>query len=198
MKKKLDGFAKEQIIKTTLLLIDDNGGASNVDLREIARKVGCSAPNIYNYFNSLDDLLNTALVRICEDFKDTIQEKTLKTNNTEELILLAFTTFIEYAIDHPGRLNFYHFEKMKITIVSEAEESAISVGNSMADLLDLGTDHSIPPDKIKAICNHIHLYVLGELSEYITGRRKIENKKEYVDNLVAYCKRLFEILIENF
>lgn len=190
-------MTREQIVKTTIELIDHQGGVSGVNLREIARLVGCSAPNIYNYFTCLDDLLNTALIRICEDYKTKIQQKTAQISSGD-CISSAFQTFIEYAVENPSRINFYYFEKLSFIISPEAEAAAASVGLNMARLLDLGTEQQLPQNKIMEICNILHWYVIGTLSGYITGRMAIENKKLFVSDLVEMCKRIFDSLVRSF
>ena len=195
MKKKLVGLTKEQIIETTIMLIDKKGGATAVNLREVARISGCSAPNIYNYFESLDDLFNTVLIRICDDYNKTLQIKIAKT--PEELLLGAFRAYIEYAIEYPGRLNFFQFEKLNISVSEETEEMAEGVGYNMAHMMAYGTGKNITEEKMIEICNILHRYLLGELSEYITGKKKIEDKEAYVNKLVLYCKKLYDIFVQN-
>lgn len=196
MKKKSEGTTKEQIVDMTIHLIDSKGGASSVNLREIARRVGCSAPNIYNYFVSMDDLLNTALIRICEDFNTIIKKNMVQINNTKDLLQLAFHSYIKYAVDNPGRLNFYHFEKLNFTISSEAEASARRVGEHMAHLLYTGIDRSVPFEKVLFISNVLHRYILGTLSDYITGRFLLKDKRKYVKELTDTGKRVFNCLVQ--
>jgi AcrR family transcriptional regulator len=197
MKRKLDGSTKDELIQTTLKLIDSNGGASDVNLREIARSTGCSAPNIYNYFSSLDDLMNTVLVEICEDYKRNLYKKAAQAHGVEELLFLAFNYYIQYVMDYPGRMNFYHFEKLNIKVFTETDKSAISVGQTMAGILKRGTDNGLAMDKVEDVGHHIHCYLLGELSEYITGRSRITDKEQYVKDLVAYCRRIYRVLMQH-
>jgi AcrR family transcriptional regulator len=197
MKKGIEGLLKQEILNTTLALIDKKGGASGVNLREVARALGCSAPNIYNYFSSHYDLMNSVLIMICEDYKKYLSIKTAYADNPESLLLSAFSTYIEYAIAYPGRLNFYHFEKLDITISEEAFNTGISVGDAMAALLDKGSESKISNKKTEEVCKIIHCYLLGELSEYITGRIKLADKENYAKSLVLYCRKLFDTLIQN-
>lgn len=198
MRKKLDGMTKEDIIETAIRLIDSKGGASNVNLREIARTVGCSAPNIYNYFINMDDLLNTVLIRICDDFKTNIQEKTKEINNDEDFLKVVFRAYIEYAVENSGRLNIYHFEKLNFTISTEAEASARSVGEHMASLLFTGLNQRLPYDKVTTINGILHCYIIGALSNYITGRISIDDKEHFIKEMVDTSKRIFNSLVQSF
>ena len=53
-------ISKELIVETALALINEEGSSSKVNLREIARRLGCAHTNIYNYYPSLDELLGRA------------------------------------------------------------------------------------------------------------------------------------------
>ena len=168
-----------------------------VNLREVARITGCSAPNIYNYFESLDDLLNTALIRICEDYTQKLQTEIQNHKQPKEILLGAFKAYIEYAVEYPGRLNFFHFESLNIAVTDETDAMAEGVGNQMAGLMGFGTGNNMTEEKMIEITNILHKYLLGELSEHITGRKKIENEENTVNNLVLYCKKLFAIFMED-
>lgn len=197
MKRKLDGLTKEKIIKTTIDLIDQEGGASSVNLREVARIAGCSAPNIYNYFESLDDLLNSALISICEDYAQKLQAQMKNCKQPGDALLTAFRAYIEYAVEYPGRLNFFHFERLNFAFSDETDAMATGIGNHMAEFVGSGAGKNMTEEKMIEITGILHKYLLGELSEHITGRKKIENKQDTVDGLVQYCKKLYDILTQN-
>ncbi len=61
MKKNI---SKEQIIDTTLELLKDKSDIRTINLREIARVLGCAHTNLYNYFPSFQDLLWEAHMEI--------------------------------------------------------------------------------------------------------------------------------------
>ena len=53
----------DRFIDETLELIAEKGGSQEVNLREIARRIGCAHTNAYNYFVSFDELLWAAFRR---------------------------------------------------------------------------------------------------------------------------------------
>lgn len=193
MKQKSIGSTKETLMKTALCLIDEYGGASAVNLREVARRADCSAPNVYNYFVNLDDLLNTVLVEICDDFQRNLRNSISNANTAQDLLVQAFQFYIQYALDFPGRMNFFHFEKLNVKLFSETNQSAISVGQAMTNILEQASEHGLSTSQAAEVCHIIHCYLIGELSEYITGRVEINDKDSYANGLVCDCKKLFEI-----
>ena len=56
-KRKKTGPTADRYIEATLQLIAEKGGSSQVNLREISRRIGCAHTNAYNYFESREDLL---------------------------------------------------------------------------------------------------------------------------------------------
>ncbi len=194
----MENITKERIVDEAIRIIDEKGGALHVNLREIARNIGCSAPNLYNYFNSLDDLMNTALIRICEDFIETIRRKTTLTGDNEDLEGLAFRAYIQYALENPGRLNFYHFERLSFSISTEGQIQAEKVGEHMAGLLYSGLQGKLSYEKALTLTSLLHKFLLGSLSDYITGRVKIDDQEQYVSELTTLCKKILKSLIDNF
>ncbi|MCK5130432.1 MAG: TetR/AcrR family transcriptional regulator [Clostridiales bacterium] len=188
--KNIDNDFKEKILSTTLELIDQNGGALNVTLRQVAREVNCSAPNIYNYFASFDDLLNSVLIKICDNFTQSMQEQLLLAKSSEDILVTAFTSFISYILDNPSRVNFFYFERLSFDVHESTQGVAEGVGHGMATLLVEGSDGAITMNKAQDASSILHWYIIGQLSEYVTGRIDITNKAEYIDTLVATCKNL--------
>ena len=69
------GITKEQVVETTLKLIKDSENIRSVNLRGVAREIGCAHTNLYNYFSSFDELLWCAHIRILEIFLEEFRGK---------------------------------------------------------------------------------------------------------------------------
>ena len=197
MKKQMENEQREKIIKITLDLIDKNGGALNVNLRQVAREANCSAPNIYNYFKSLDDLLNVALERICTDFMVMMAQQKDKAETKEQMLQSAFTTFISYGVKNPARMNFFYFEKLNVELAQNTKSVANGVGGTMAQLLLECSATPLDKNTAQEISNILHWYIIGQLSEHMTGREIIKHMDEYINNLFQKSIKLFYILSEN-
>ena len=182
------------LVEAAIGLIDDRGGASAVTLREIAEAVGCSPPNAYNWFSGLDDLLTAALVRICEDFLERLAVAVPAGTEPQEAFVASVRVYVEFAVDHPGRLNVYHFERLTASLGPEALAAGEAVGRIMAELLSRGTDPSLPPGAADGIAAVLHSYLIGRLSDHITGRAPVEDHEDLVDSVVAETLQLHRVL----
>jgi len=91
MKKSI---TKEQIIETALDLLKDKSDIRSVNLREIARVLGCAHTNLYNYFPSFNDLLWEAHMEIENQF---IKKIALELESVQDgyLKIGSLTTFTE-------------------------------------------------------------------------------------------------------
>lgn len=56
-KKTRPGTAREDFVAAVLTLIDNGLGFRDLNLRRVARQVGCAHTNAYNYFSSWEELL---------------------------------------------------------------------------------------------------------------------------------------------
>jgi AcrR family transcriptional regulator len=61
-----DPSTRERLVTAALDLIVKNGGCRGVNLRQIAARAGCAHTNVYNYFDTLEDLFWAAVVQAIE------------------------------------------------------------------------------------------------------------------------------------
>src|SRR4030042_3132010 len=101
---------KETLIQTTIRMIDEEGGCLPLNLRRIARRAGCRAPNIYNHFRDFNELLNTAHASIINDFTQELTAAINAVIRPSELIRASARSFVTYALAHKGWFNCFLFE----------------------------------------------------------------------------------------
>ena len=99
----------DRFVDTTLELIAEQGGSQGVNLREVARRIGCAHTNVYNYFDSYDDLLWSAFRRVLDDYAacwaDELDESLAHDEYLRRLITDWGGTAV-YADELPGDLDF--------------------------------------------------------------------------------------------
>jgi AcrR family transcriptional regulator len=188
---------KIKIINATLNMIKVEKSTHNVSLREIARRVGCSAPNVYNHFQNLNDLLNAAMQYIIDDYMKTINRMMNKINKPELIFKKAAETLISYALKNEGWFYFYHFEKNDLRVSDLTEEKENDTGHYMATLVQKSSNGRLDFNDAYKVTGIIHHYILGELSQYLSGKEKIKNKSDFLQKIITNAFFLFTICINS-
>jgi AcrR family transcriptional regulator len=90
-------------IKATARQQMAKSGTAGVSLSAIARAMEISAPALYRYFASRDDLVTALIVDAFNDLADTIQaaESAVKAETCGPKILASYLAYREWAITHP-------------------------------------------------------------------------------------------------
>ena len=198
MRRRTASPTRERFVDAAVALVDAHGGASAVTLRDIAEEVGCSPPNAYNWFAGLDELLTAALVRICEEFLERLASAVPPGTGPRDAFVASVRTYVAFAVEHPGRLNAYHFERLTMSLGPEALAAGAAVGQTMAELLSRGTDPSLPSGAADEITTVLHSYLIGRLADHITGRALLEDRAGAVETVVAETLRLHQVLAEGW
>lgn len=79
------------------------GGPAGISLRGIARDMGMTAPALYRYFESLDDLLEALCADLFGEVGDAISAALdAAGDDVAERLHAAVRTFRQWAVDHPA------------------------------------------------------------------------------------------------
>lgn len=163
---------KEKILDVAVSVIDESGGGLGVNLREVARRAGCSAQNVYNYFTGLDGLLNAAMTRIVEHFHNAMTHG--NPESPEEYV----RRFVEYALDYPGRFNFYYFERLAFVPSAETLSFANRTGQDIHSRTAAGENRG------DIAAEYAGTYALGALVPWVTERKKPTDRAETAGMIV--------------
>jgi len=196
-KKKI---TKEQIISTALDLMRERNELRTVNMREVARTLGCAHTNIYNYFPSYTDLLWGTHTAILEVFMNTLGEKLSAATTAEMKLRYFFDTFVQMYLDNKGWFRLVWLEyigddrpqnNIEATTKVHLELNNIIV-NIWRELNGFAPDDAI----VNRVVHNTHCYIIGEVSNYISGRGLIENEaelREYIVNesinILTRCMR---------
>jgi len=82
-----------------------NGGPAEINVRRIVRETTLASGTFYNYFRSLDDLLEAIAVEAFDRFCETLNELERNAASFEEFVLAAFTAFFRYSLQERQRMN---------------------------------------------------------------------------------------------
>lgn len=178
MKKNI---TKEQVIKTALNLMKDRDNLNSLNLREIARTLGCAHTNLYNYFSSYNDLLWETHAAIQGIFVEMVNERLNAADTAEKRLECFFNAFIDFYMDNKGwfRLAWHHYIEGKRP---QNDIEATEAANKMVDdcVSDIWNElYGKYPDRdtVKRVLHNTHCYIVGEVSNYLLGRGLIQDEK---------------------
>ncbi|HCJ56381.1 MAG TPA: TetR/AcrR family transcriptional regulator [Clostridiaceae bacterium] len=178
MKKSI---TKEQIIETALDLLKDKSDIRSVNLREIARVLGCAHTNLYNYFPSFNDLLWEAHMEIENQFIKKIALELESVQDDKLKFYQFYFSLSELYLDHKGwfRLAWLDYiddarpEQDKITT-----EKAVKTMVEILESIWLGIYPNAPArERIHSVLHDVHCYIVGEVSNFINGRGLIQDSE---------------------
>lgn len=196
-KKKI---TKDQIISTALDLMRNRNELRTVNMREVARTLGCAHTNIYNYFPSYTDMLWETHTAILEVFMDTLREKISTATTAEMKLRYFFDTFVQMYLDNKGWFRLVWLEYIGDDRPQSNREATTKVHlelNHIIVSIWRELDGFAPDDTVvNRVVHNTHCYMIGEVSNYISGRGLIENEaelREYIVkesiNMMTCCMR---------
>ncbi len=193
--RKRSGPTAERFVDVTLELIEEQGGSQDVNLREVARRVGCAHTNVYNYFDGFRGLLWEALRRAVADYAHALAAGLDDEMAPLEYFRQVATNYVRFTQRHPG---LYRFISLDLVNDGDYPDEVIETVAALVDwLVDVivacapGTSR----DDAENACFVIDAYISGESASLITGRalpgddisqRMLDNSIRLFTLLTAY------------
>ncbi|MDD3395053.1 MAG: TetR/AcrR family transcriptional regulator [Anaerotignum sp.] len=194
MKKSI---SKKQIIDTALDLIRNKKDLRSLNLREIARTLGCAHTNLYNYFSSYTDLLWETHTKVQEEFMQIMRDNLFATTTAQMKLNCFFHTFLQVYLENKG---WFRLAWLVYIGEHQPESNRIAIQKSHAELLHYATEIwtemagvTPPIETIDRVVHNIHCYIIGEVSNYISGRGLIENETELKEYVVHQAVHIFNL-----
>lgn len=191
MKKSI---TKKQIIETALDLLKDQSDIRNVNLREIARVLGCAHTNLYNYFSSFNDLLWEAHMEIENKFIEQILLTLENVQDNKVKLHQFYFSLSELYLDHKGWFRLAWLDYIDDVRPEKDKIATEKVVNTMVEILEaiwLSIYPNAPDrERIHGVLHDVHCYIVGEVSNFINGRGLIQDKevlkKHIAETAVAF------------
>lgn len=188
-----EGQTRERFIHGVLDLLERGVGLREINLRRIARRVGCAHTNAYNYFASLQELfwyaLDEALHRMVA-----YSEHTLGSGGdaAPEPFLASH---VQFAIEHPGLYRFIWLDSLTGEPPADvAEYLAVPAQLFRRALAEAAGVSTSEPAAVRGV-RIVHGYLHGELCSYVAKRLPADDpaalKQELVGNSLLLFGRLF-------
>ena len=193
VKKNRTGPTAERYIEATLELVAERGGSTQVNLREISRRIGCAHTNAYNYFESREDLLWHALRRALQQYGDAL------TNGLDESRLL-FTNFrrlmrnmVEWPVKNPGLHRFISSDPIKPEqIPQDIIDTVTTMKEWLAQMLKVFANNQIDGKGLIDLVDIMLGYLDGEVFNLINGR--VLPGEDVAGRVINNLERLFALL----
>ncbi|MEQ8156455.1 MAG: TetR/AcrR family transcriptional regulator [Clostridiaceae bacterium] len=189
-------ICKELIIETTLGLIEEKRGTKDVNLREIAKNIGCAHTNLYNYFNSLDDIFWEALGQVMLKMIDYVDTNLADVKDPEEKFYLMLSNIIDFSMEHPGWYKLIWFESISGKPSFEVNEMLSKPRKGFNAILLEACNNKISEEKVNLTSEIILTYLHGELSKWINHRGERQSKEETKMKILSNLKLLIKSLIK--
>lgn len=188
-------ITKELIIDTTLDLINDKEGIYHVNLREIARKLGCAHTNLYNYFNNFEEILWQALKCTFLRLLDYVTLDIENIYNTDLRLEYFFSRFIEFYIYNKGWFKLIWFDKISENRPEESTEIIHRAVDILTNILYESYSDVITKEQSHYILHTVHCYLHGEVSIYISGKGLIKEEIQFKNYVTKECIKITKLLI---
>jgi len=170
---------KETIINITLEMVNEYGGGSNITLREIARRLGCAHTSIYNYYSSLDTLLDEAAAESVRRMRDRLVRQS--DVPCGETILDYTRRLFDYIAAHKGEYVLLWFEAgLRSGTLSRrglVRPEKLFVG-AIASIMGIDAGERRVQDAASLLQSYFH----GEISKFVFGAAQC-NKKEIKERI---------------
>lgn len=185
---------KEVIIETTLYLIEKNQGIKGVNLRRIAKEIGCAHTNIYNYFDSLNEIFWESLGQVMTKMIEYVNGNLPSKINNEENFYLFLSNIIDFSMNHPGWYRLIWLEHIEgspsskiITMINKPKEGFIQKIMKIND--------NISEKKANLINDILITYLHGALNNWINNRNANKSIEEIKKSILSNLKYLYKLLI---
>lgn len=182
----------ERFIDTTLELIAEKGGSQGVNLREVARRMGCAHTNVYNYFDSFDDLLWSAFRRVLDDYGAHWMYGLDEAQTPDNHLILLVTNLVTYPQRNPGLYRFIGSDPISagefpadiLATVVEMKQQLFAAFRHCAPEVD----HAV----VDEACDIVYAYIDGETFNLINQR--VVPGEDVAGRIVDNAIRLFHLL----
>ncbi len=188
--------SKELIIETTLRLIEENRGIKDVNLRGIAKEIGCAHTNIYNYFNSFDEMIWEALEHILLKMIDYVDLNIVSTVNDEERFYSALEAILNFSLKHPEWYRIVWFESIGGKPSHKTTQILTTPTEGLNYLLIKASGEMLTEEKVNIVANILHSYLHGEICKWISERGPTSSIEETGKTVLSNLKLLYKLLIK--
>lgn len=178
---------REMILEAALRLILDQGGSVSLTIRDIARKLGCTHPNIYNYYDSMSELRWDCLLWALQDMLESNGSMSQLQGDSDTQFCMFIETLYDYFLARPGFYRLIWFDPMGSGIPERALEKLQAPSLRLRDFcLRLYPQIGNPQDAERTMLL-VHRYFHGEMATWISGRITEADSETVKQRIIQNC-----------
>ena len=194
LKKTRTGTTGQRFVAETVALIAERGGSSEVNLREVSRRVGCAHTNVYNYFEDFDALLWAAYRQALTIFAEYLVEGVPRTGSSHAIVRAMFERIFGFPLENPGLFRLINTDPLAMEKTPDDVLAAVeSLRQAFANFVALAG--GLEPESAEAtnVANTIRSYIHGEAIDMINGR--VIPGEDIRGRVVDNAMQLFALLV---
>jgi AcrR family transcriptional regulator len=184
--KKLTSAGKEVFIDAVLSMLDEGMNLRELNLRKVAKRVGCAHTNAYNYFTSYEDLLWWSLKGALERMASMVDPD--RDDLTE--------VYVDFALDHPAWYRLIWLDPLGGEPPAGVAEFLPVPGRVYTRWLAARTGTAISGEELETKARIFHGYLHGELAAIAAGR-VAGPEEELKKRVLTGAALLFDLLFVN-
>lgn len=196
---------KQSVLDTALVIIAQEG-FNALTMRRLGRELGMTAPNLYNYFNSKDEIYITLMIQGFTRLREYMVQVSEAAANPFQRARDVMHAYLRFGFEHP-----HHYELMfsshapktpdyKGTPEESLSEQEFALGMEVArfaeTVLDLaleGVGLKATPDQRRTMLIELWSLLHGMVSLHLTG-----NSSYLTDRVVETYEHILDLLLERF
>ncbi len=182
----LSGDMKSKFIETALELINIEGSTSSVNLRTIARKIGCSHQNLYNYFKNYDELLWECMIPSLEKLTEYTWNVIEDIDDKDSKVRAFFESQIVFAVENPGIYSLIWLEKLNGEPPDYIRQNLDFASKQFIRIVGDFAECNYSSEQLLKLSDILHNFIHGSICKVI--RKRIdENVDEFIAETVENC-----------
>lgn len=195
MAETADSVMRGAFIRAVLEMLQSGRSLRDLNLRQVAKRVGCAHTNVYNYFSSYEQLLWYAL---CEALKRLIAMTGAVYHEQDDSYTIdpgknIIEVFIKFAFAHPAWYRLIWMEALGGTPPPEVKQLTRIPAKLLRLWLGEVTDERVSEEDLRTGSVILNSFLHGELA-VIAAKRAEGEPRELLEQLFERTNRVFSIL----
>lgn len=160
----------QRYLNHALELIDARGGSHGVNLREVARALGFSHTNAYNWFANREALLADAQLFVLEQQVTLAEEVAAGRGSAMARLDRLVERELDFALEHPGWYRFLWLEPLGEPPSPEVEALLLRAGATLTSLVREASPRRLTATQARRLSEDLHIFVHGAFCKAIAER----------------------------
>lgn len=184
---KVAKINKDMILQAALKLIEEKKSSNAITIRDVAKELGCSHPNIYNYYPSMLDLRWDCLLWVLSAMMEHTGKHMTQEGDNDARFKQFFQVLSSYFLKHPSYYRLIWFDPMGERIPEHVLPYLQEPSQRLRDFaLELYPELGNPQTAAETMLM-IHRYFHGEMSVIISGRMIPEDYEITIKRVAHNC-----------